>query len=671
MATYNGSNGDDSFTGASADDQFNAGEGNNTINAGDGNNSVNAGSGNDTVTAGGGNDIINVGEGVNSVDAGGGNNTVNAGAGKDTITTGSGDDQINAGEGDNTINAGDGRNRINTGSGADIIQTGTGNDEINAGEGNNAISDSGGMNRVNTGSGADQIMMGDGNDEINAGEGQNTIDGGGGNNRINTGSGADKITTGSGNDTIYSGAGADIINVSGGSDLVYMGDGTDVIRHVISDNIGSTDDYWGESGTDTLQLVLTAEQAKDSAILADIDAFKASMANGSWLYQFKSLNLTARQFEKLELVAPVEAHNDSATTDEDSSPITINVLSNDVDLLAANNSALHITGFDDSGIPEGASLVLNNDGTFSFDPGTAFQSLSDGENATVTFTYTVADDQGFTDTATATTIVTGNNDAPEAAAVTATGDEDASTPIAITLKGSDIDNGDAVTSFKIDTLPANGVLYTDAAMAHAYVAGTEIAATNEQATLYFKPAADYNGTVTFNYTGNDGDLDSAPASATITVNPMDEPATNNVMDFEGLDSLYYSGTPFYVSMPEYREASSGHNGYAEEGLQVYATSGHYHPVKNMNDGNVAIYGHWGGTDLIRISKTNGSLFSLEELDVLALNGQSTLFGSNGQQITINSTGHLDLNDQFDNVQWVDLQNFNYNSATVIDNLLWA
>ena len=39
-------------------------------------------------------------------------------------------------------------------------------------------------------------------------------------------------------------------------------------------------------------------------------------------------------------------------------------------------------------------MVNNNDGTFTFDPGTDFQDLALGETRDVTFTYTATDDSG-------------------------------------------------------------------------------------------------------------------------------------------------------------------------------------------------------------------------------------------------------------------------------------
>jgi VCBS repeat-containing protein len=447
MATFNGSDKDDIFNGSDEDDNFNAGEGNNTIFAGAGRNTINAGSGNDTIVALNGDDQINAGEGNNTIDAGNGANQVNTGSGNDTIVTGSGDDQINAGNGDNLIRAGDGRNTINTGSGADRITAGSGDDQINAGEGNNVIDAGHGRNTINTGSGADRITAGSGDDQINAGEGSNIVDAGGGSNRVTagagydiitagagnneiyagegnntvtvgngtnrlyTGSGADVITTGSGNDTIYAGGGNDRVTLGGGSDLVYLGEGNDLVRMTLAQSKGGAHiDLWGEGGSDTLQLVLTAAEAQDAAVLADIQGFKKHLAgDGNWMYQFKTLDLAARQFEKLDLVAPVLAAADTVTTTEDAA-VKIQVLANDKDLLAADNAALHVTEVLAAGLK--GTVTIGQDGlSLSYDPGQALQSLRAGEQTDVTFQYKVADDQGFVDTASVTVTVTGLNDA--------------------------------------------------------------------------------------------------------------------------------------------------------------------------------------------------------------------------------------------------------------------
>ena len=60
----------------------------------------------------------------------------------------------------------------------------------------------------------------------------------------------------------------------------------------------------------------------------------------------------------------------------------------------------------------GALLTVNNDGTFDYDPNGKFESLGVGESTTDSFTYTIDDGSGATDTATATITIDGVNDAP-------------------------------------------------------------------------------------------------------------------------------------------------------------------------------------------------------------------------------------------------------------------
>ncbi|WP_413429504.1 VCBS domain-containing protein [Synechococcus sp. Cu2B8-bc1011] len=75
-----------------------------------------------------------------------------------------------------------------------------------------------------------------------------------------------------------------------------------------------------------------------------------------------------------------------------------------------------LEGLNITGEPAEGSIVNNNDGTFSFDPGSDFQDLAEGETRDVTFTYTATDDSGAgnatSDPATATITVSGSNDAP-------------------------------------------------------------------------------------------------------------------------------------------------------------------------------------------------------------------------------------------------------------------
>lgn len=116
-------------------------------------------------------------------------------------------------------------------------------------------------------------------------------------------------------------------------------------------------------------------------------------------------------------------------------------------------------------------------------------------NGADAFTFKVNDGKLDSPSATINIIVKPVNDAPTATAQQVTTDED--TAKAITLAGADID-GDALT-FMTVTPPAHGVL-----------SGT---APN----LTYTPTPNYNGPDAFTFKVNDGKVDSAPATVSITV----------------------------------------------------------------------------------------------------------------------------------------------------------
>ena len=155
-----------------------------------------------------------------------------------------------------------------------------------------------------------------------------------------------------------------------------------------------------------------------------------------------------------------------------------------------------------------------------------YANTSDAPPASAAISFTLSDGntgaQGTGGARSASGSVTVNinavNDAPVAAAVSASGLEDAAS-IPITLSATDVDS--TIASYTVAALPANGTLYTNAALTTAVVAGTPFTG----ATLYFVPAANYSGTVSFNYTASDGSLSSNSAAASITVAPVNDAPT--------------------------------------------------------------------------------------------------------------------------------------------------
>ena len=94
-------------------------------------------------------------------------------------------------------------------------------------------------------------------------------------------------------------------------------------------------------------------------------------------------------------------------TDEDNLFNTANVLTNDSD---PNGDTLVVESFDITGT---LGLVTNNgDGTFGYNPNGQFEGLSQGQSSTDSFSYTVGDGNGWTDTAVVTIKINGLDDAP-------------------------------------------------------------------------------------------------------------------------------------------------------------------------------------------------------------------------------------------------------------------
>ena len=94
------------------------------------------------------------------------------------------------------------------------------------------------------------------------------------------------------------------------------------------------------------------------------------------------------------------------TTDEKTPFTTGNVLSNDSD---PGDGAIPLVSYDDSTLV--GILSYNGDGTFDYDPNGQFDALGAGEQAQDTFTYTIRNAAGLTDTAQVTITITGANDA--------------------------------------------------------------------------------------------------------------------------------------------------------------------------------------------------------------------------------------------------------------------
>ncbi len=223
--------------------------------------------------------------------------------------------------------------------------------------------------------------------------------------------------------------------------------------------------------------------------------------------------------------APV-AGRDTITTNEDTA-IVGNVLDDngegeDTD---AEGDALAVSRINGAAanvgsqiiLASGALLLVNADGTFSYDPGNRFEFLGAGEQSTDSFTYTIDDGQGGTSTASVSVLVTGINDAPVAADDASSTDEDTAVTIGLIANDVDPDGAAPVVSGLNDSATVGALT------------------PNGDGSVRYDPSGRFDflaegevATDTFGYTIEDGDggIDTATVSVEV-VGVNDAPIAEN------------------------------------------------------------------------------------------------------------------------------------------------
>ncbi|MGY0219776.1 tandem-95 repeat protein, partial [Endozoicomonadaceae bacterium StTr2] len=220
-------------------------------------------------------------------------------------------------------------------------------------------------------------------------------------------------------------------------------------------------------------------------------------------------------------------NNASGSGDEDSTGINVELSGSDVDGTVASFVIKSLPANGTLKLADGTVLKVGD--TVPATNGTAGVVFVPNENwnGSTDFNFAAKDNDGLEDPTPATATVTVNavNDAPTTNNASGSGDED-STGINVELSGADIDG--TVASFVIKSLPANGTLKL--ADGTVLKVGDSVPATNGTAGVVFVPNENWNGSTDFNFAAkdNNGLEDPTPATATVTVNPVnDAPTTNN------------------------------------------------------------------------------------------------------------------------------------------------
>ncbi|MBN2442825.1 MAG: tandem-95 repeat protein, partial [Spirochaetales bacterium] len=179
--------------------------------------------------------------------------------------------------------------------------------------------------------------------------------------------------------------------------------------------------------------------------------------------------------------------NDSTTTNEETL-VYINVLSNDSD---PDNDTLTIASVGSAA--HGATVITM--GQIRYTPTTNFFGID-------SFSYTVSDGNGGSDTATVTVTVNGVNDNPAATNDSAATNEDSQVDIDVLSNDTDVD-GDTLSIANAGTA-SNGTT--------AIISGQ----------IRYTPNANFSGTDSFMYTASDGNGGTDIATVTITITGIND-----------------------------------------------------------------------------------------------------------------------------------------------------
>ncbi|MGR3321927.1 MAG: Ig-like domain-containing protein [Pseudooceanicola sp.] len=211
------------------------------------------------------------------------------------------------------------------------------------------------------------------------------------------------------------------------------------------------------------------------------DSFTYEISDGEGGTSTATVNITVTSN------LPPVAEDDDVSTDEDTA-VSGNVLADNgngadsdpdgdpFNVTAVNGQAANVGT--QIALASGALLLLNAEGSFDYDPNGVFETLSVGDSAIDSFTYTITDGNGLTDTATVTVTVDGVNDDPTLTAGAANAVEDgAPVLIDLSLLGDDVDSEDDGTS-----------------LSYAIVGGTPVSEGSVSLNgteLSFDPGADF------------------------------------------------------------------------------------------------------------------------------------------------------------------------------------
>ncbi len=404
-----------------------------------------------------------------------------------TITGTPGNDTLSGTPGDDVILGLGGADVIDGGGGNDVICGGSGDDTIKGGDGADVAYGAAGNDDLAGGDGEDDLFGGPGDDTLRGNQDNDLLIGGAGNDLLNGGYGDDTMRGNDGDDRGFGGPGTDYAEGGPGADSLSGADDDDDLR-----GNGGDDMLSGEGGDDLLYGGADSDTA-DGGI-----GFDRCMGT-----EFPI------DCEDDDLNDPPVAMDDNFDTNEDQATGGSVLLDNgngeDYDPNGHSLAVVAVEGDENEvgqplTLPSGAEIMVEADGSFTYDPNGMYEHFNVGDFAVDTFDYTIADPKGETDTATVAVMVDGVNDAPIAVDDAAGTPEDTQVSIDVLDNDSDVDSEISIASF---TDPANGTV-------------EEI-----EGELVYTPEENAFGVDTFTYTITDGELTDT-ATVTVTVGSVND-----------------------------------------------------------------------------------------------------------------------------------------------------
>ncbi|MDZ4262981.1 MAG: Ig-like domain-containing protein, partial [Pseudomonadota bacterium] len=377
----------------------------------------------------------------------------------------------------------------------------------------------------------------------------------------------------------------------------------------------------------------TTYNANDSVTLPGVGQFTL-LANGDYTFEpidnnfngvVPTVTYTTDTGASADLDITITPVNDAPVAVDDtftiamnttlSLPIPLSILvANDTDV---DNDTLRVT-----------TVTAEANGTLQVVGGNLVFTPTPGFTGVASFTYIVTDDKGGFDSGRVDiNVVAVPNQAPETNALNVSGDED--TLITINLAGSDSDG--SVAGYVIKSLPANGLLYSDAAM-------TTLIAVDDLVSgpVYFKPDANWNGTSQFDYAARDdkGLDDSTPATVNISVTAVADAAVVG----SGAGTVK-EDTPAQSTAAGTLSISDADAG--EEGFEVQSnTAGTYGSFSITSDGDWTynIDNSKANVQQLKEGETKTETFTVKSIDGTTSSVVITVTGTNDGPTAVADTG---------------------------------